>query len=211
MLTLVPEEIESYAQNHTTAPDPLFDELAAETREKMELWVMQVGRIEGTFLKLLVQLSGARRVLEVGMFTGYSTLMMASGLPEDGQVITCDVDPAAEALARKYFHKSPHGKKIDIRMGPALETMADLKGPLDLVFIDADKANYSNYYDRAIELLRPGGLLVGDNALWSGRVLDPRDESDHALAAFNARVARDPRVEHVLLTVRDGMMLARKK
>jgi caffeoyl-CoA O-methyltransferase len=145
------------------------------------------------------------------MFTGYSGLMMAEGLPEDGELITCDVDPKAEAMAKRYFAQSPHGKKIHVRIGPALETIKTLKGPIDMVFIDADKENYSNYYDAVLPLLRKGGLLVADNVLWSGKVLNPKEPTDLAIVAFNDKVARDTRVEKVLLTVRDGMMLAVKK
>lgn len=211
MLTLVPESIEAYATDHTTAEEPLLVELAAETRAQMEWYVMQVGRIEGSFLKMLVQLTGARRVVELGMFTGYSALMMAAGLPEDGTLITCDIDPKAEALAKKFFAKSPHGRKIEVRMGPGLDTLRSLQGPIDLAFIDADKENYANYYEELVRLLRPNGLIVADNTLWSGKVLEPRETSDRAICAFNDRVSADPRVEHVLLTVRDGMMLVRKK
>ncbi len=145
------------------------------------------------------------------MFTGYSGLMIAAGLPEDGELITCDVDPKAEEMARRYFARSPHGKKITVRMGPALETIRTLSPPIDFVFLDADKVNYSNYYEAVLPLMPPGALLVADNVLWSGKVLDPKDPSDHAIAAFNDRVARDPRVEKVVLTVRDGMTLARKR
>jgi caffeoyl-CoA O-methyltransferase len=172
---------------------------------------MQVGRLEGTFLRLLVKLARARRVLEVGTFTGYSALMMAEGLPDDGELITCDIDPNAAAMAREFFARSPHGKKIHLRMGPALETLKTLQGPFDLAFIDADKTNYSAYYDAVVPLLRSGGLLVADNTLWSGRILNPVDPSDHALVAFNKKVAADPRVDKALLTVRDGMMLALKR
>jgi caffeoyl-CoA O-methyltransferase len=136
--------------------------------------------------------------------------MMADGLPEDGELVTCDVDPTAESTARKYFARSPHGKKIHVRMGPALETLATLEGPFDMAFVDADKVNYPRYYDRCMELLRPGGLLVADNTLWGGAVLDPADGSSRAIAEFNERVKADPRAEHVLLTVRDGMMIVRK-
>jgi caffeoyl-CoA O-methyltransferase len=210
-MILVPEAIEAYAASHSEPVPPLLDELREETYAKMSFPQMQVGRLEGSFLKLLVRLSCARRVLEIGMFTGYSGLMMAEGLPDDGELITCDVDPKAEEVARRYFARSPHGKKIQIRMGPALQTLAALQGPFDLVFIDADKENYSRYYDAALPLLRTGGLIVADNTLWSGRVLDPQDASDRAIVAFNDKVARDSRVEKVLLTVRDGMMLAFKK
>jgi len=210
-LTLVPEPIEEYAAEHTEAPAPIFEKLREETYSKMSLPQMQVGRNEGTFLKLLVRLSRAKRVLEIGMFTGYSGLMMAEGLPDDGELITCDVDPKAEAMAKRYFAQSPHGKKIHIRMGPALETIKTLKGPIDMVFIDADKENYPKYYDGVLPLLRKGGLLVADNVLWSGRVLDPKEETDRAIVEFNDKVAKDARVEKVLLSVRDGMMLAVKK
>jgi caffeoyl-CoA O-methyltransferase len=210
-LTLVPDAIEKYAQEHTDVPGPLFEELRQITYERMSAPQMQVGRLEGVFLRMLVRMTGARRVLEIGTFTGYSALMMAEGLPEEGELITCDVDPEAEAIARDFFARSPHGKKISLRMGPALETLKTLQGPFDLAFIDADKQNYGHYYDAVLPLLRTGGLLVADNTLWSGRVLEPKSESDQAIVAFNARVAADPRVEKVLLTVRDGMMLALKR
>jgi caffeoyl-CoA O-methyltransferase len=210
-LTLVPEAIEAYAQAHSEKPHPLFDELRDETYAKMSVPQMQVGPLEGDFLRLLVRLTGARRVLEIGMFTGYSGLMIADGLPDDGKLITCDVDPKAEEVARRFFARHPAGKKIEIRMGPALETIKSLTEPLDLVFIDADKENYGNYYEAVLPLVRAGGLIVADNTLWSGRVLEPKEESDKAIVAFNKKVAADSRVEKVLLTVRDGMMLARKR
>lgn len=210
-LTLVPEPIEQYAAEHTEPLDPLLDELREETYAKTSAPQMQVGRIEGSFLRLLVRLCRARRVLELGMFTGYSALMMAEGLPDDGELVTCDVDPKAEQIARRYFARSPHGRKIQVRMGPALETIRTLKAPIDFVFIDADKENYSSYFDAVLPLLPPGGLIVADNTLWSGRVLDPRAETDRAIAAFNDKVAADARVEKVQLTVRDGMTLIRKR
>jgi caffeoyl-CoA O-methyltransferase len=211
MSDIVPAELERYALEHTTREGPLLARLAAETRARMPGWAMQIGPVEGTFLRLLVRSIGARRIVEIGMFTGYSALMMAEALPDDGRLVTCDVDPEAEAIARRYFAESPHGHKIEVRMGLALQTLRALGGPVDLMFIDADKESYGAYYEEAIRLLRPGGLVVADNALWSGRVLHPADGDDRAIAAFNARVAADPRVEHVLLTVRDGIMLARKK
>jgi caffeoyl-CoA O-methyltransferase len=210
-LTLVPEAVEAFAEAHSEPVPSLLEELKQETFAKMKLPQMQVGRIEGAFLRLLTRLVRARRVLEIGMFTGYSTLMLAEGLPDDGELVTCEIDPVAEEMARRYFARSPHGRKIQVRMGPALETLATLSGPFDLVFVDADKVNYSRYFDAALPLLRQGGLLVGDNALWSGAVVDPKDAEARALAAFDAKVAADPRVEKVLLTVRDGMMLALKR
>lgn len=211
MKPLVAEELERYAEQHTDSPDLLLDELREETYRSVSDPQMQVGRVEGTLLRMLVELSGARRALEIGMFTGYSGLMIAAGLPEDGELVTCDVNPKAEEVARRYFERSPHGRKIRIRMGPALETISTLEPPIDFVFLDADKENYPRYYEAVLPLMSPGALLVVDNVLWSGRVLDPKEPSDRAIAALNARVAGDSRVEKVLLTVRDGILLVRKR
>jgi caffeoyl-CoA O-methyltransferase len=210
-MRFIDEAIEQYAHDHTKEESELFRRLRDETHREMQYPQMQVGRIEGRFLKMLVRLTGARRVLEIGMFTGYSALMMAEGLPDDGHLITCDVDPKAEAIARRYFAESPHGHKIEARIGPALDTIGNLTEPLDLVFIDADKTNYVNYYEACFPLVRVGGLIVADNVLWSGRVLQPEDEDTRAIVAFNDRVQADSRVENVCLTVRDGMMLAWKR
>jgi caffeoyl-CoA O-methyltransferase len=211
MLRFISDEIERYAHDHSEPESDLFRRLKDETYAEMSSPQMQVGRIEGTFLKLLVRLTGAKRVVEIGMFTGYSALMMAEGLPEDGRLITCDINPKAEAIARRYFDQSPHGHKIEIRMGPALETLASLEGSIDMAFIDADKGNYPDYYEACLRLLRPGGLIVADNVLWSGRVLKPEDDDTRAIVTFNESVQADPRVENVCLTVRDGMMLAWKR
>jgi len=203
--------VELFAQLHTEPESELYARLREETYRVMENPQMQVGLLEGRFLKMLVRLTGAKNILELGMFTGYSTLMMAEGLPDDGRIITCDVDPNAEAIARKYFAESPHGKKIEVRMGPALETIKTLSGPLDLVFIDADKPNYCNYYQACFPLVKTGGLIIGDNVLWSGKVTNPQDENTRAIVAFSDLIQSDPRVENVCLTVRDGMMLAWKR
>ena len=211
MFRFIDEAVENFSHEHTTPEDDLYIRLRDETYATMRSPQMQVGRIEGRFLKMLVRLVEARRILEIGMFTGYSALMMAEGLPDDGRLITCDIDPKAEAIARRYFAESPHGGKIEIRMGPALETMKNLSGSLDMVFVDADKGNYTNYYEAALPLLRTGGLIVADNVLWSGAVLDPQDGDSHAIVAFDKHVQEDPRVENVCLTVRDGMMLAWKR
>src|SRR5262249_31952132 len=158
------------------------------------------------FLQVLARLICARNILEIGMFTGYSTLMMAEALPDDGRLITCEIDPKAEAIARKYFAESPHGHKITIRIGPALDRIKTLSGPFDLVFIDADKPNYCNYYKACFPLVKPGGLIIGDNVLWSGKVIDPKDDDTRAIIAFSDLIQSDPRIENVCLTVRDGMM-----
>jgi caffeoyl-CoA O-methyltransferase len=211
-LTLVSEPIEDYAAAHSTPLPPLLEELIAETKEKMGgLALMLSGQLEGTLLQMLVASTGARRVLEIGTFTGFSAQMMAAALPEDGRLITCDVDPKALAIARSYFARSPHGGKIEVREGPALETLASLERPFDLVFIDADKTNYIAYYEAALGLLAPNGLIAIDNVLWSGRVLDPKEENDRAIVDFNAHVQADDRVTNVILTVRDGVMLVRRR
>jgi caffeoyl-CoA O-methyltransferase len=203
--------VEQFAYDHTEPETDLYARLRQETYGVMNSPEMQVGLIEGRFLKMLVRLTGARNILEFGMFTGYSALMMAEALPDNGHLITCEIDPKAEAIARRYFAESPHGHKITIRMGPALETIETVSGPLDLVFIDADKVNYSNYYEACFPLVRPGGLIIGDNVLWSGKVIHPKDEDTQAIVAFNQLVHADTRVENVCLTLRDGMMLAWKR
>lgn len=152
MKTLVAPEIEAYAQAHSMAESGVARALREETQRTMEYAQMLVGPLEGAFLKMMAQLVGATRVLEVGMFTGYSALCFAEALPDDGRVITCEVDDSSAALGRKHFANSPHGKKIEIRLGPALETMGELSGPFDVIFIDADKMNYLNYYRRALDL-----------------------------------------------------------
>ncbi|MHB8875191.1 MAG: O-methyltransferase [Myxococcaceae bacterium] len=210
-MILAPNTVEAFIEAHSEKPSTLLLELQHETRQTMESPGMMVGPVEGAFLRMLVRLTRARRVLEIGTFTGYSALMMAEGLPGDGELITCDLDPRAVAVARRYFEQSPHGRKISVRLGPALETLRGLQGPFDLVFIDADKEHYPDYYDAVFPMVRPGGLIVGDNALWSGRVLSPRSESDRAIVAFDDQVALDERVEKVLLPVRDGMMIAYKR
>ncbi len=211
MITLVDEKIEAYAADHTRAQPELLNRLAQETHRSMKDPEMLTGRLEGGFLRLMVRAFQARRIVEIGMFTGYSALSMAEALPDDGKLITCEVNPEAEAIARRYFRESPHGDKIEIRMGPALRTLEKLEGPFDFVFIDADKENYPSYYELCLERLRPGGAIAVDNVLWSGRVLDPQDEETRAIATLNERVSKDDRVDHVLLTIRDGVMLVIKK
>jgi caffeoyl-CoA O-methyltransferase len=212
-VAVVPQEIDDYAAAHTTPEDPLLAELAAETRATQEGHGMMVGHLEGKFLETLVWLSGARRILEIGTFTGYSSLSMAAALPSDGRILTCEVDEARAAVARRHFDASPYAAQIEIRVGPALDSLAGLDGPFDLIFIDADKANYLNYYEAVLPLLAERGLIAADNVLWSGQVLDPEDQTDAtvALRAFNDRVRDDPRVTCVMTTVRDGVMLIRRR
>lgn len=212
MKPLVMSEIEVYAEAHSMAESSICRALREETHRTMEYPQMVVGPLEGAFLKMMTQSVGAKRVLEIGMFTGYSALCFAEALPEDGTVITCEINEKSAAMAKRYFMQSPVGKKVSIRMGPALDTMRTLTGPFDLIFIDADKTNYLNYYRRSLDLLAPNGVTLIDNVLWSGEVLKqpPPDESTAAIQDLNRIVATDPRVNAVLVTIRDGILVVRK-
>jgi len=213
MTGVVRPEIEEYAVGHTTPEHPLLSAVAAETRSTQEAHGMMVGLLEGRFLETLVGLSGARRILEIGCFTGYSALSMAAALPPDGSIVTCEVDPERAATARRHFDASPWADQIDLRLGPALDTIPTLDGPFDLVFIDADKTNYANYYEAVLPLLADDGLIVADNVLWSGRVIDAEDQTADTVAirAFNDLVRDDDRVICVMATVRDGVLLIRRR
>jgi caffeoyl-CoA O-methyltransferase len=212
MKHLVSPEIEAYAQAYSRPESSVCRALREETQRTMEYAQMVVGPLEGAFLKMMTQLVGAKRVLEVGMFTGYSALCFAEALPADGTVVTCDIDEESAALARRYFARSSVGKKIDIRMGPALETMSELTGLFDVIFIDADKLNYVNYYRRALDLLSPKGVILIDNVLWSGEVLKqpPSDDQTAVIQELNRTVANDPHVTAVLVTIRDGILVVRE-
>ena len=211
-MDLVPEPIERYAEAHTTPPPPLLAELAEETRATLSAPQMLTGPIEGRFLQQLVFASGARRVLELGTYSGYSALSMAEGLPPDGRIDTCEVDERHAEVARRYIARSAYADRITVHLGPALDTIARLEGEFDLVFIDADKVNYVNYYEAVLPRLAARGLIVADNTLWSGRVLDPDDdERTQAIVAFNEHVRKDDRVVCVQLSVRDGVTLIRRR
>lgn len=207
---IVNPDIETYAADHSNQPDALLDELERYTYEHLEAPQMIVGRLEAALLQMLIRLVQARRVLEIGLFSGYSALAMAEALDEHGEIVSCELDEKHADVARSFFKRSPVGYKIGVRVGPALESLQRIEGPFDLVFLDADKENYCNYYELVMPKLRAGGLIVADNVLWSGSVLDPGGETDHAIVAFNDKVQSDPAVENVLLTVRDGVMVARK-
>lgn len=212
METIIPKAIDDYCAAHTTPPAPLLAELEAWTRVQVKHPQMLTGHLEGVLLAWLVRLTGARRVLEIGTYTGYSALAMAAALPADGELITCDNDPKHAGIAQSYFDRSPHGGKIKLVLGPALDTLAAFPPhtTFDFVFLDADKENYSNYYEAILPRLQPNGLLVVDNVLWSGKVLAPRKKTDKAIAALNEHVRADARVECLMLPVRDGVLLIRK-
>ncbi len=209
MADLVLPQIDAYAAAHSLPETPIRRALREETQRTMEFARMLVGPLEGAFLYTMARLVRAERVLEIGMFTGYSALCFAEALPEHGRVVTCEVDEDSAAVARRFLAQSPHGSKVEVRMGPALDTMAGLAGPFDVIFIDADKLNYVNYYRRAMELLSPRGVILVDNVLWDGAVLldPPSDDRTAAIQELNRIVAADSRVTAVLATIRDGIWI----
>jgi caffeoyl-CoA O-methyltransferase len=212
MTDIVFPAIEAYAEAHTTAPPDYLEAVAAETRASLQAPGMMVGRLEGRLLELLVFGTGATSVLEIGTFSGYSALAMAAGLPPGGSIVSCEIDPVHAEFARRHIAASPYADRIEVKVGPAIDTIAGLPGPFDLVFIDADKASYPAYFEAVLAKLSPRGLIVADNTLWSGQILDPGDTSadTEALRAFNDKVATDPRVVAVQTTVRDGVTIVRR-
>ncbi len=213
MSFIVSEEIDDYAAAHTTPPPAYLSELAEETRANLRSPQMLTGTIEGRFLELLVYGLQARRVLELGTYSGYSSLSMAAGLPEGGHIDTCEFDETHAEVARRHIAASPYPDRITVHLGPALETIEQLEGEFDFVFIDADKVNYLNYYEALVPRLAGSGLMALDNTLWSGRVLDESDDSDEtkAIRELNDRLVADDRVVVAQLTVRDGVTLVRRK
>jgi caffeoyl-CoA O-methyltransferase len=204
-MDIVHPDLDRYAEEHTTQHPPLLAELAEETRATLALPQMLTGPVEGRFLQFLVWALGARRVLEIGTYSGYSALSMAGGLPEGGHIDTCELEEEHAAVARRYIERAGLADTITVHVGPAAETVERLDGPWDFVFIDADKDGYLGYYEAVLPKLAEHGLIAADNTLRGGRVL----EGD-VVAGFNDRVLNDPRVISVLLTVRDGVTLIRR-
>jgi caffeoyl-CoA O-methyltransferase len=203
---IINPQIEEYVEQLTTAHESLLHELSEETRSELGSEQMLTGPVAGRFLETLVWFGQPRRVLEIGTFAGHSALAMAGALPDGGHIDTCEVDPERAAFAQRYFDRSPFGSRITLHVGPALETIASLDGEFDLVFIDAEKEGYVGYYDAVLPRLAERGLIVADNTLWSGRVLD----GEGPIVAFNSHVAADTRSVQVVLSVRDGMTLIRR-
>jgi caffeoyl-CoA O-methyltransferase len=212
MSFIVPEEIERYAEEHTTPPSELLLRLAQETRETLERPQMLTGTLEGRFLEFLVFATKAKRVLEIGTYSGYSAVSMAAALPPGGHIDTCEIDEKHASVARRYIDEAGYADRITVHLGPALDTIASIAGEFDLVFIDADKVSYRGYYEALLPRLAEAGLMAIDNTLWSGRVLEPDDDpSTLALIELNDHIAADERVVAVVLTVRDGVTLVRKR
>ena len=211
---LVSDAVEAYAAAHTTAPGEHLRALAEETRQTLTSPQMLTGEVEGRFLEFLVFLAQPRRVLEIGTYSGYSALSMARALPPQGRIVSCELDPERVAFAERHIAAAGFSDRIEVRQGPALNTIDALDGPFDLVFIDADKEGYLDYYEAVLPKLSDRGLIVVDNVLWSGRVAAPPSDDDtdatRALRVFNDHVAADERVVSVMLSVRDGVTLVRR-
>jgi caffeoyl-CoA O-methyltransferase len=213
-MNIVDPAINDYLLAHSEPADAVLRDLAEEThRELGGRAGMQITQDEGELLTMLVRLSGARQAVEVGTFTGYSSICIARGLPDDGRLLCCDVSEEYTSVARRYWDRAGVSDKIELRIAPAVETLSDLPDEpyLDFAFIDADKTGYAAYVEQIVPRLREGGLMVLDNMLWSGTVLDPQDDDARAVAALNDALLADERVDVVLLPVRDGVSLARKR
>jgi caffeoyl-CoA O-methyltransferase len=214
MADIVEPRIEEYAAAHTSPEPALFATLAEETRASTSAPTMMVGTLEGRFLSFVVAMLRPQLVLEIGTFTGYSALSMAESLPPGGRIITCDISEEHVAIARRHIEASPYADRIEIKVGPALDTVRGLDGPFDLAFIDADKTGYLDYYEAIVPKLAERGVIAVDNVLWSGRVVGDAardDEDTAALQRFNDHVVADERVVCVMLPLRDGVTLIRRR
>jgi caffeoyl-CoA O-methyltransferase len=211
MSPIVDPAVEEYAEQHTTPPEPHLAALAEETRTQLSFPQMLTGTVEGRLLEMLVFAKQPKLVVELGTYSGYSALAMAAVLPPGGKIVTCELSDEHADFAQRHIDASPYADRIEIRRGPALDTLRELDGPYDLVFIDADKSGYADYFDAAVPKLAPDGLIAIDNTLWSGNVADPEqtDETTETIRAFNDKVRDDSRVVSVMLTVRDGITLVR--
>ncbi|GAB5528137.1 MAG: O-methyltransferase [Roseivirga sp.] len=212
-MDFLPQAIQQYVEQHTDAESPLLNELTRETHKKILMSRMISGHLQGRVLAMLSHMIKPERVLEIGTFTGYSALCLAEGLAPGGKVITIDKNEELESMARKFFGKSEYEQAIEYHVADAMELIPALDGPFDLVFIDADKINYHNYFKLVLEKVRPGGFIIADNVLWSGKVVETGKKTDkdtQALLDFNRLVHADDRVEKVLFPIRDGLMVIRK-
>jgi predicted O-methyltransferase YrrM len=208
MARYISDEVEAYAERYTSAGWEGFGRLADETRATQSAPQMMVGDVEGAFLSFLVTMTGAKRIVEVGTFTGWSSIAMAQALPPDGSLVSCDVNEETTAVARRYAEEAGVSDRIEYRLGPAVETLATLEGPFDLAFIDADKPGYVDYYEAVLPKLSPRGVIAADNTLFG---MDGDGENAAAIARFNERVLHDDRVETVLLPLREGVTLIRRR
>jgi len=214
METEIHDAIERYIDDHTDDISPLLQELLTETEKITGLSRWSIGKVEGKLIQLLIKLSGTNQAVEVGTFTGYSALVIAEALPEDGILTTCEANQKYADIARRYFKKSPHGRKIDLKLGPALSSLKEIPdGSAGFFFIDADKPSYAAYFDEALRILLPGGFIIVDNVFWRNKIFKKKitNENAKAIAEFNEKVRHEDRVENVMLGVRDGIYLIRKR
>lgn len=203
-------KIDQYSEEHTTPESKDIQNLIISSDKELEYIDMLSGRVVGQLLKMLIKISRAKRILEIGTFTGYSAIMMAEALPNNGEVVTLEMNLRYQKLAQKHFDESKVGSKIKMIKGNAQQTILDLEGEFDLVYLDGDKLRYQFYFEEVLPKLKSGGLIIADNVLWDGTVLNPEDDKAKAIADFNKKVAEDNRVEQVLLPVRDGVNVIRK-
>ena len=213
-MEFISEELNTYCLQHSDAEDELLKELNRQTHLKTTQPRMLSGHLQGAFLSFISQFIKPSYILEIGTFTGYSALCLAKGLTEKGKLITIDINPETAILAKNFFDKSIYKSKIDFRIDNAAKLIPELPNGIDLVFIDADKSNYALYYDLVFDKLNKGSVIMADNVLWSGKILDlaaNKDKDTLALQAFNEKIAKDNRVEKIMLPLRDGITLIRKK
>ncbi len=207
-----PESLERYVEEHTTTESELLRQLNRETQARIYMPQMLSGHLQGQLLRIISLLVRPKNILEIGTFTGYSAICMSEGLQEDGILYTIDINEELKEMAERYFEQAGIRDKIDYRIGNATDIIPELNVSFDLVFIDADKINYTKYYELVFDRVNSGGVILADNVLWRGKVIEPvRDAETSALMAFNDRVQQDHRVDNVLITQRDGLMMIRKK
>lgn len=211
-MEFIDEKLLSYCETHSEPESPLLRELNRETHVKAQSPRMLSGHLQGRFLAFLSKLIRPEKILEIGTYTGYSALCLAEGLTPAGELYTIDPNEETNLMARSFFERSPYAKKIRLIESDAHNALPELKFQWDLVFIDADKRSYSDYFDLVIDSVRPGGLVIADNVLWSGKVIGTDQDADtKAIRAFSQKVASDKRLEPLMLPVRDGLLLARKR
>ncbi|MBO83442.1 MAG: methyltransferase [Actinobacteria bacterium] len=211
MVGFLSDELENYITEHSEKTGSVEQSLRKETLSLGPPSGMMSGDSVGNFLKFLVQINHCKRILEIGTFTGYSALMMASALPESGELITCDVNSKTSKIAQNHWNKSPHGGKIKLILGEALNTLGGIGDSFDLIFIDADKNNYYNYFEICKKKLSNNGIMVVDNVLWSGRVLNPEDDQTESIDTFNKKITADKAFWNTIIPIRDGLMIIKRK
>jgi len=211
-MEFIDSELQRYSEEHTSPESDLLKKINRDTHSMVMKPRMLSGHMQGRFLSLISKMIRPENILEIGTYTGYSALCLAEGLTKEGKLITIDVNEELEERVRGYFNSSEYSDRIDYRIGNALKIIPQLPGPFDLVFIDADKENYPNYYDLVIDKVVSGGVILADNVLWSGKVVQPKPDKDtRVLLSFNEKVHNDTRVENVLLPIRDGISVIRKR